>query len=140
MTVWRCLHAGRGLVTSLAAWLLVGCVGCTGVPILVPDLAQASTPVQLAGAHGPLSAAKSKAILDRLAAQGEESVIFERHLADEESLAGSPLTTGNQVLLLQDGPSTYRAMFAAIESARDHINLKPTSWTTMRWASDSPRR
>ena len=49
MTAWRCLHAGRGLVASLAAWLLVGCVGCTGVPILVPDLAQASTPVQLGG-------------------------------------------------------------------------------------------
>ena len=28
------------------------------------------------------------------------------------------------MLLLQDGPSTYQAMFAAIESARDHINLE----------------
>ena len=94
------------------------------MPILVPDLALASAPVQLAGARGPLSPAKSKAILDRLAVQGQDTGIFERHLAVEEALTGSPLTTGNQVLLLQDGPATYQAMFAAIESARDHINLE----------------
>ena len=64
------------------------------------------------------------AILDRLAVQGQDTGIFERHLAVEEALTGSPLTTGNQVLLLQDGPATYQAMFAAIESARDHINLE----------------
>ena len=80
--------------------------------------------MQLAGARGPLSPAKSKAILDRLAVQGQDTGIFERHLAVEEALTGSPLTTGNQVLLLQDGPATYQAMFAAIESARDHINLE----------------
>ena len=124
MTVQPCLVAGRGLAASLAVWLLVGCTGCTGVPILVPDLALASAPVQLAGARGPLSPAKSKAILDRLAVQGQDTGIFERHLAVEEALTGSPLTTGNQVLLLQDGPATYQAMFAAIESARDHINLE----------------
>jgi cardiolipin synthase len=39
-------------------------------------------------------------------------------------VVGSPLTIGNQAVLLQDGPATYRAMFAAIESARDHINLE----------------
>jgi cardiolipin synthase A/B len=35
-----------------------------------------------------------------------------------------PLVTGNRVELLQDGPGTYAAMFDAIESARDHINLE----------------
>jgi len=37
---------------------------------------------------------------------------------------GDPLVTGNRVELLQDGPGTYAAMFAAIENARDHINLE----------------
>lgn len=37
---------------------------------------------------------------------------------------GSPLTAGNQVRLLQDGPATYRAMFAAIAAAQDHINME----------------
>ena len=44
--------------------------------------------------------------------------------AIEEAIAGSPLTTGNQVLLLQDGPATFQAMYTAILAARDHINLE----------------
>jgi cardiolipin synthase len=35
-----------------------------------------------------------------------------------------PLVAGNRVDLLQDGPGTYAAMFAAIEGARDHVNLE----------------
>ena len=35
-----------------------------------------------------------------------------------------PLVTGNRVDLLQDGPDTYAAMFAAIDGARDHVNLE----------------
>jgi cardiolipin synthase len=45
-------------------------------------------------------------------------------LALEQEVSGSPLTTGNAAVLLQDGPATYAAMFAAIEGARDHINLE----------------
>ncbi len=36
----------------------------------------------------------------------------------------SPPTVGNQVLLLQDGPATYKAMLAAILAATDHINME----------------
>ena len=35
-----------------------------------------------------------------------------------------PLTGGNRVELLIDGPATYAAMFEAIDAARDHINLE----------------
>jgi len=99
--------------------------GCSSLPIIVPDLARRSgPPVQLEGARGPLSAAQSKAILDRLASSGQDTGIFERHLALEEAIVGSPLTTGNQVVLLQDGPATYRAMLAAILAAEDHINME----------------
>ncbi len=31
---------------------------------------------------------------------------------------------GNKVTLLQDGPATYAAMFAAIRGAKDHINVE----------------
>jgi cardiolipin synthase len=98
---------------------------CSSLPKIVPDLArQAGPPVQLKGARGPLSAAQSKTILSRLASHGQDTGIFERHLALEESIVGSPLTTGNEVVLLQDGPATYRAMFAAITAAKDHINME----------------
>ncbi|HZT55438.1 MAG TPA: phospholipase D-like domain-containing protein, partial [Burkholderiaceae bacterium] len=42
----------------------------------------------------------------------------------EQAISDSPLLAGNKVQLLQDGPSTYQAMFAAIRAARDHINIE----------------
>jgi cardiolipin synthase len=109
----------------LAAIILFGLAACSSLPTIVPDLARRpGPPVQLEGARGPLSAAQSKAILSRLESRSQDTGIFERHLALEEAIVGSPLTTGNDVLLLQDGPATYRAMFEAIQAAKDHINLE----------------
>lgn len=105
--------------------LLAFMISCSTLPRIVPDMARApSTPVQLDGAHGPLSAERSKAILDRLKSSGAETDIFDVHLAIEEAIAGSPLTEGNKVDLLQDGPSTYQSMIKAMEAARDHINME----------------
>lgn len=119
----RALRMRHWLVCCLFG--LFSLSGCDVLPTIVPDLARRpGPPVQLEGARGPLSAAQSKAILDRLRSGGQETSIFDRHLALEEAIVGSPLTTGNQVLLLQDGPATYRAMLAAILAAKDHINME----------------
>lgn len=104
---------------------LVSLAGCSTLPTIVPDMARSPrTPVQVEGAQGPLSAARSQAIVDRLKAGGDETNIFDIHLAVEEEIAGSPLTAGNKVTLLQDGPTTYQAMMAAIDAASDHINME----------------
>ena len=81
-------------------------------------------PVQLEGARGPLTASQSKAVINGLQSRGQDTNIFDRHLALEEAITGSPLMTGNKVMLLQDGPVTYQVMFAAIHNAKDHINLE----------------
>jgi len=47
----------------------------------------------------------------------DETNIFDKHLALESEIVGSPLVTGNKVELLIDGPAAYDAMFAAIEGA-----------------------
>lgn len=39
-------------------------------------------------------------------------------------LPAEPLARGNEAELLVDGPRTHQAMFAAMERARDHINLE----------------
>ena len=91
----------------------------------MPDLAlQRGKAVSMQGARGPLSAAQTQAVLARLARDSPDTSIFDRHLALEQAIVGSPLTTGNRVLLLQDGPATYRAMLAAMAGARDHINME----------------
>ncbi len=116
---------GRALLTTLALALAVTLTACTRLPRLVPDLARPSGgPPQMVGARGPLSAAQRQATLDALKAGSADTSIFERHLALEEAIVGSPLTTGNAVTLLQDGPATYRAMLAAIIAARNHIHME----------------
>jgi cardiolipin synthase A/B len=108
-----------------SACVSLALLACSELPTLVPDLHWKQRPaVSLQGARGPLTAAQSRAILDDLAQRSPETDIFGRHLALEEALVGSPLTTGNQVRLLQDGPATYRAMLAAILAAQDHINME----------------
>lgn len=107
-------------------WLLVVClVGCTPLPTMVPDMDRYSAKrVSMEGANGPLSPARTQAILQRLQQQGGSTGIFERHLAVEEAIAGNPLLVGNKVTLLRDGPATFKAMFTAIKEARDHINVE----------------
>jgi cardiolipin synthase A/B len=98
---------------------------CSSLPTIIPDLSPRKVPaVQLEGAQGPLSAERSKAIIEKLKSSGEPTNIFDVHLALEEAIIGSPLTIDNKVTLLQDGPSTYQAMIAAINGAHDHINME----------------
>jgi cardiolipin synthase A/B len=110
-----------GLCFSFA---LAMAAGCNTLPTVSADVAANPRPVTLKGARGPLSAQQSKAILERLAKGSQESSIFDRHLAVEESLVDSPLSVGNKVTALQDGPATFKAMFAAVRAAKDHIHVE----------------
>ena len=120
-TIMVAKYLAAGLLATL-----VGCGwGCSSLPTIVPDMARhTAQPVQLEGARGPLTSQQSKAILSRLKIGGAQTSIFERHLALEQAVAGSPLTVGNKVVLLQDGPATFRFMFAAIRNAKDHIHME----------------
>jgi phosphatidylserine/phosphatidylglycerophosphate/cardiolipin synthase-like enzyme len=116
--------AMRRAALGAGAALLVLLGACSSLPRIVPDMARTRPAAQIEGVRGPLSAARSKAILDGLSGAGGPTDVLSRHLALEQAISDSPLLGGNQVELLQDGPSTYRAMFAAIDAARDHINME----------------
>ena len=110
---------------SLVFLTLVNLAACSSIPIMVPDMAmQSERPVQLDGKNGPLSVKQSKAILAKLKKNGDDTNIFDKHLALMSEITSSPLVVGNKVELLIDGPTTYNAMFAAIENAKDHINME----------------
>ena len=104
--------------------LVAGLGACRSLPTNTPDMAYVRASPRVEGTHGPLSAARSKAVLDGLKSRAQDTNLFDRHLALEEALAGSPLVSGNQVTLLQDGNATYAAMLAVIRDARDHINME----------------
>ncbi|MDF3888013.1 cardiolipin synthase [Cupriavidus basilensis] len=100
-------------------------VGCGSLPRINPDMALSPPhPIQLEGAHGPISKQRSEAILAGLKSGGNTTNIFESHLALEQELGGSPLMVGNKVELLIDGPATYDSMFASISAGKDHINME----------------
>ena len=108
---------------ALAALSLLG--ACSSLPRIVPDMALGAAPPQLEGAKGPLTPERSKQILDNLRATGVDTGVLGRHLALEAAISpDSPITAGNRVRLLQDGPSTYKAMLAAIAAAQDHVNME----------------
>lgn len=110
------------LTLALSTTLMVG---CSSIPLMTPDMAlQSPSKVKLEGAHGSLSNAQSKAILAGVKKDGENTSIFDRHLALESEIVGTPLIIGNKVDLLIDGPATYKAMMLAIENANDHINME----------------
>ncbi len=116
---------GYGMAKCLMAVLALAASACSSLPVLVPDMARApARTIQLEGAHGMLTARRSTEVLDRLKHGSEETSIFDRHLAEEQAIAGSPLTVGNKVHLLQDGPDTYAYMFAAIRDAKNHIHME----------------
>jgi cardiolipin synthase len=109
-----------------AGCLLLALAACAAYPQIERHQAKAdSGAVQMEGARGPLSRQRSAAIIARLKGQsGDTPDILDQHIAVEQEVTGRPLTTGNRVRLLEDGPATYQAMFAAMNAARDHINLE----------------
>jgi cardiolipin synthase len=123
---------------------LIACVVCIGGCGTVPDSDALMHDRRMYWRHfkvvsdqGPLSANQSHAIIERLEARSGKTDILERHLAFEAAISGSPLVTGNQVTLLENGAATYRAMFAAIEGATHNINLETYLLTAIRSGKSS---
>ena len=109
------------LALVLASFALASCA----VPQIDRMMLQAEqAPVRLEGARGPLTREQSRQVLERLRQRSPDNGLLERHIAIEEAIAGHPLTVGNAVTLLQDGPETYRAMLAAIRGARHHVHME----------------
>jgi cardiolipin synthase len=101
-----------------------GCATLPDVAVKMEAAPSAQAPHQIASAKGLLSPKQTKAIMDRLKQSVDPTDILERYIAVVESVTESPLTKGNKVTLLADGQAAYAAMFKAIQSAGDHINLE----------------
>jgi len=104
---------------------LLAAAGCATLPDTDALIARhAGQAARFETASGPVSAKRNAAILAELKSKSGDIDILDKQIALEQAIAGSPLTVGNKVTLLQDGPATYAAMFTAIRAARDHVNLE----------------
>jgi cardiolipin synthase len=102
--------------------------GCSTVPDVDEEIVQATSTTSgrplILSADGTLSVAQANRELGDLAASRTGDALLERHLAIEQAVAGTPLTSGNATRLLRDGDGAFSAMFDAIAAARHHINLE----------------
>jgi cardiolipin synthase A/B len=129
-------HLGRSSPRALPRqprWPLVAvailglAVGCATLPNVSETMKAAPAAEQrppIVSARGLLSPERSKAIMERLQRSSEPTDLLARLAAVTESVSETPLTRGNKVTLLVDGPATYAAMFEAMKQAREHINLE----------------
>lgn len=108
---------GSFLAALMIGGTLAGCVPSVDGAIDT----RAAGPPQVVGPRGPLSPAESRAVIAKL---GAHSDALHRHLAVEEAVVGEPLAIDNRTRLLHDGPETFRAMFAAMQSAKHNIYLE----------------
>jgi cardiolipin synthase len=117
-SAWKWLHR----VCAVGALALTG---CGALPVITPDLARADpASVQFQAANGRiLSSESSKELIAKLGGS-QSSDVLARHLALEQAVADGPLVLGNRVVILENGPNTYAAMFSAIAAARDSINME----------------
>ncbi|MEO6823527.1 MAG: cardiolipin synthase [Nitrosospira sp.] len=113
----------RKYAATLCVVLLASC-GSLPLPHKADNTSQS---VHVESARGTLSAQQSKAVLAKHENDSPETGIFSRHLAEVEKISGSPLMTGNKVTLLIDGPTTYKSMYAAIQEAKNSINMETYS-------------
>jgi cardiolipin synthase len=116
----------RRAASALIALLVAGCAVAPPSPAPPPAgtvVAQGEAPPRVYDADGQLSPAGARQVLKRLDKQAPGDLLA-RHLRATEGLVEAPLRVGNSVELLIDGPATHRAMFAAIEAARHHVNLE----------------
>lgn len=105
---------------------LLSLSACASLPNVNHAIAtQPQAKIEFETARGPISDKKSSAIIADIKSEAGNTDILQRHLKHEESInPDNRLVLGNKLILLQDGPATYKAMFAAIRNATDHINLE----------------
>jgi cardiolipin synthase A/B len=113
--------------TRLAATAFVACTvaGCASLPDTQFLSGRYETQAsRFQNAWGPLSEKKSAAIVAQLKSANGDLDILDKQITLEQQIGGSALVVGNKVTLLQDGPATYVAMFAAIRAAKDRIDVE----------------
>jgi len=102
------------------------CSGCASLPKAseIIDDASDTGQIQIASTKYILTPSQSAAIMKRLQNEAGATDILTRQIAVIEEINGSILKSGNKVSLLVNTHETISAMMAAIDNARDHINIE----------------
>jgi cardiolipin synthase len=115
---------GRWTGWLALTFLCAALTGCHVLPEMqfarTLPLSRSRTPIDIEDADGMVGRAERVRVTSKLATTGD-TTLLDYHLAAMRDIGAPPLITGNQVRLLIDGPSTYAAMFAAIDKAKKYV-------------------
>ena len=91
--------------------------------IRAPESKVVAQQLQVSGPRGRLSPVARERMLKALGLEGNASSV-QRHLSAMSAIGEVVLYSGNEAKLLVDGPATFEAMFAAIETATQSVLLE----------------
>ena len=115
--------------SALLAGLVVLSLFQAACALVVPREAPPVTPISpdapisVDDARGPLNPKRAAAVVRRLDPEGADGLLT-LHLRHVENELSAPLTIGNDVHLLIDGPQTQEAMLRALREARYSIAIE----------------
>jgi len=116
--------------TGRFLWFLcaVSLIGCQAA---LPDISRVQEdgqtvgkPPVVMGPRGEPHTPKSSGRLSKLQLETGSEELIQANISLMQSLGGLPLTAGNHVTLLVDGPATFASMSKAISEAQDHVNIE----------------
>src|ERR1035437_6419828 len=110
----------RNLTVLSLCVIITACASLPDAHKMITQAEEKSSPPIITSGQGPLTVAQSQKLLIKLGVTDT----LQRHLAIEQTVAGTPLVSGNSTRVLHDGTQTFKAMFAAIKSARRYIHLE----------------
>jgi cardiolipin synthase len=118
---------GRHAFTGLTFATLLALGGCSRLPdvaaLIEANSASGRMPV-LIDAHGTVSDAQRRAVLQELLSEGTSPGMLARQLPVAAAISPAPLVLGNRVTLLPGGHAIEQAILDAVSSASNHIDIE----------------
>jgi cardiolipin synthase len=88
------------------------------------DVGEPLDPPPIVGRHRALSEAEGERLLNSALAEFRDDVAVRQLIDAVRARASTPLTAGNRVSILVDGPQTFDAIRKAVSAAKHHIHVE----------------
>jgi cardiolipin synthase len=119
----------RGFLSLAAA---AGLAGCASVPDIDAALHDGTLRRRILGGPSPLSSRQAAQVIGGIPEPLRGDALQQQY-ALQAALSEAPLVFGNTAVLLRNGAEALPALFQAMASARDHINLEYFIVADVHW-------
>jgi len=114
--------------TFLSSAVLTACATLPDVESIIQEMPHLERAPEIFDSRGTLSDEERETIIHGLEGQAGCTNFVKQYIPFMGSITEFPLIAGNKVTLFRDSPDIDAAMFRAIQSAKNHINLETFSF------------